>query len=736
MKDLTGIFHSNCRRRRKAKRTESASVSPYVGAYNLYRVGAVCRITRLTTAFVGLAVFAVWIDRAVAQTPPATVKEGRAPEARSQLTYPFSAIVPTDQWRLTSDGDRGSSRLEGARLTLDFSRGARSLGVGFPDRTLPGAIDRIRIKVSGEPKEDEAHLFLRTHFMTFHKRLGRLAGGEQELVTDGPPGAGWEWHGGENDGKIHGPLRLAELRFEANDAKGNGSLEISRIEFEAHSPADRQVLMTARTSNQSDPVQFDCDLRAFSDRAVAGTLRWTIKTWDGAALASGERQIELQPNLVAKTISVPSPSRPAGCRFLEAEFQFEAAGQKVVPVQAYWLAALESQPDFALRPDSAFGMGVYLGRFGDAEMEKVARLAGEAGVKWSREDFSWQRIEPRRGEFHWDYYDRLLERAHRYGITVYAIVGYWTDWTKPYTPEGVEDYVRFVRALVAHYKDRIHQWEIWNEPNIFFWQGPKELYAELLTKSFLAIKETDPQAQVLGISTAGIDFKFIDQMLAKHAPFDVLTIHPYRRLLSEGEFIADLKKASNQVKLADGTRRPVWITEMGWATHVPHHVLKQDFEANTQRAQAELIARTYLSTIISGVEPRTFWYDFRNDGDDPVYFEHNMGIVQRDGRPKPAYIAFATMARLLNEMRFVGARDDWPGVYSCEFTSTGSGGGRVLALWRTGSDGEIEIPLPSGKAVWMNTVGERRPVSATGGKCKLALRSNSPGYLLLPRSSQ
>src|SRR5271157_3773355 len=165
----------------------------------------------------------------------------------------------------------------------------------------------------------------------------------------------------------------------------------------------------------------------------------------------------------------------------------------------------------------------------------------------------------RRGEFHWDYYDQLLDCARRNGITVYAIVGYWTGWTKPYTAEGIEDYVRFVRALVGHYKDRIHQWEIWNEPNIFFWQGPKEMYAELLARSYRAIKEVDPQAQVLGLSTSGVDFKFIELVLSKQAPFDVLTVHPYRRVLQEEEFIGDLKKASDLVKLPEGARRPVWI---------------------------------------------------------------------------------------------------------------------------------------------------------------------------------
>ncbi len=483
--------------------------------------------------------------------------------ARAQLAYALTAIVPTNQWRLVSEANRGGSRLEGARLTLDFSKGARSVGIGFPDRSLPGVIDRIRLQVRGDAKGPVVHLFLRTHFMTFHKRLDPLAGGEQELVTDGPPGPGWEWFAGENDGKIHGPLRPGELRFEADGASAKGTLEILRIECEAHCPAERRVLMTARTEDPAGAIRFDCDLRAFSDRAIDGALRWTVKTWDGAVLEHSRQSVVLRPNLESQTVSVPCPPLPAGCRFAEAEFAFEAPDQKVTPVQAYWLAPLEGEPDFTLRPGSPFGMGVYLGRYGDAEMEKVARLAGEAGVKWSREDYSWQRLEPRRGEFHWDYYDRLLARAHRYGISVYAIVGYWTGWTKPYTAEGIEDYVRFVRALVAHYRDRIHQWEIWNEPNIFFWQGPKELYAELLTKSYGAIKEVDPQAQVLGLSTSGINFKFIDQMLAKQAPFDVLTVHPYRTVLKEDEFIGDLKRASDRVQLAAGTRRPVWITGDG-----------------------------------------------------------------------------------------------------------------------------------------------------------------------------
>ena len=90
---------------------------------------------------------------------------------------------------------------------------------------------------------------------------------------------------------------------------------------------------------------------------------------------------------------------------------------------------------------------------------------------------------------------------------------------------------------------------------------------------------------------------------------------------------------------------------MGWATHTPHNSMAMDFQVTTQRRQAELIARAYIDAIASNVAPNISWYDFRNDGDDPFNFEHNMGIVTRDFRPKPAYRAYATMTRMLRGLK-------------------------------------------------------------------------------------
>jgi hypothetical protein len=408
----------------------------------------------------------------------------------------------------------------------------------------------------------------------------------------------------------------------------------------------------------------------------------------------------------------------------------------VAPVRAAWVAGLDEKGDAALEPESPFGTGVYLNRYGGdagglALMERAAQMARDAGMKWSREDFSWGRIERQRGQFDWTYYDNLVACARRNGISVYAIVGYWTGWTKPYTSEGIEDYVRFLKVLVRRYHQEIKQWEIWNEPNIFFWDGPKDLYAQLLTKSYAAIKEVDPGAQVLGLSTAGIDQKFISRMLELQAPFDILTIHPYRTHLDDLAFIEDLKKVSDQVKLPDGARRPVWLTEMGWATHTPHNTLRQDFPTTTLRAQAELIARSYLCAIVSGVEPRTFWYDFRNDGDDPIYFEHQMGIVYNDFSPKPAYLAYATLTRVLRGKRLVGPVSAPQGVLAFSFKPTARGSGETIAIWSLQADALVELSTAAERVTRINGIGEQSELQVKAGKVSVGLKKGAPVYLIV-----
>jgi GH35 family endo-1,4-beta-xylanase len=308
----------------------------------------------------------------------------------------------------------------------------------------------------------------------------------------------------------------------------------------------------------------------------------------------------------------------------------------------------------------------------------------------------------------------------------YAIVAYFPGWSKGYTSDGIDQYAAFVRQLVQRYRDRIKQWEIWNEPNIFFWQGPKDMYAELLKQAYAAIKKANPDAKVLGCSTAGIDHNFIKRTMQLGAPFDILTIHPYRGHLDDKAFISDLQKVAELVKNPDGSPRKAWITEMGWATHTPHNSMAMDFQVTTQRRQAELIARAYIDAIASGVAPNISWYDFRNDGADPFNFEHNMGIITRDFRPKPAYRAYATMTRMLQGARAGKAVEVASGVIAYEFSPPG--GKRVVALWSVSGDKAVAVPAAK-PMVLTGLMGDTETLAPADGKVSVPLRNEVPVFL-------
>ena len=495
----------------------------------------------------------------------------------SYIPYRFA---DSEGWRVMGSGDIGSTRLDHGKLTLDFTRGASWLGIAPPDRVLLGNVGKVRIRVTSSSASHPLHLYLRTHFMTFHKILN-MQEGQPEVVFDGPPGAGWQWESGENDGKIHGPIRVGQIRFEANGKSDRVEVELQGITVEGSQPANRLCVMTARIAGPAPAAGFASELRCMGPAAVSGELTWTFRDWNGNELGRGHQAVTVPPR--ADPLSIPAPAQfaAANLKFVEAEFQLTIPDQDTAPARAYWTAEQSRHTNSDLLPSSPFGMGVYLDRYHGTDLERAASVARDAGVKWSREGFSWGRIEPQRGRFDWTFYDNLVATAKRYGISLYGLLSGWAPWTKPYTPEGIDDYLAFLKELVRHYHGDIHHWEIWNEPNIFFWQGPKDMYAELLRRSYAAVKEVDPSAQVLGMSTSGIDYNFIARTMALDAPFDILTIHPYRKVLNDRALINELKIVGDLVK-----GRPVWITEFGWATFTPHNTLTQDFAPFTERQQS------------------------------------------------------------------------------------------------------------------------------------------------------
>jgi len=668
--------------------------------------------------------------------------EGRPEEGAGMITSEYAAVrfTPDEGWRLNvHGGDAGSTKLDGRTWRVDFTKGAKSIGIVPRDFSLLGMPKEFRIRVRGNSGSHLVRVQLATHFMMFEKTVGPFApaaDGTSECVFQAPPGEGWKWYGGENDGKIHGPLRLRGIFLEGSGQSDTAEVELLEVRAKTQCALDRACVLLAER-RASAGGEFVATVRSLAQEETAGTVVWAVRGWAGKTLKEGSTKVKMPP--AGEPVEVPVAMPAAGHRFLEAEFALEAEGQVTPPAQAYYTAPLETRGSADLEPSSPFGMGLYLYRYpghaeGLKEMDRAAQMAQDAGVKWSREEFGWAGIERQEGKFDWTFYDNVVATAKRHGISVYGLVSYWSNWTKPYTPEGIEDYSRFAAAAAERYKDDIRHWEVWNEPNIFFWQGPRDMYADLLKQAYAAIKKANPKALVLGCSTAGIDYGFIKRTMELGAPFDVLTIHPYRATLADAAFIADLRKAADLAKRPDGTVREAWITEMGWGTHAALSGPAQDFQVTTQRRQATLLARAYVDAIASGVSPNISWYDFRNDGDDPFNFEHNMGIVTRDFTPKPAYRALATLTQTLAGKKFGRALDLGAGVVAYRFDDA-RGGGETLVLWTTDKDRPVAVTLKAGQpATAVDLMGNRESLKADkDGRLSVPLRQETPIFVVVEK---
>jgi hypothetical protein len=628
--------------------------------------------------------------------------------AADEVTYPaldFSGPVP-----LSAAGGPGN-RLEKGIWRYQFNDGDRP-GL-MTDFSLLGAPARLRLVVEGDGSGHAVRVELGSHFQFFFREIGKLtAKGEQALEVPLGDLKGWGHDGGENDGTARPPLRLRGIRLEPGAGPRSGALTLKRLEIVTRPRDGQLVVLVPDASRQGNDIRFSVRAINLRSTAVRGTLTCDVREL-GASLQRPRTSLELDAHAGSRTwdVTVPAGDR----RFVEAMFHWSDEAFTSKPVNIGTSAVPDDPGSADLEPDSFVGAGLYLYRYQGSpnyaeSIRAACRLARRAGVKWTREEIQWHATEPAEGSFNFKFYDDLVEIARSEGISVYGLLAYWAPWARINTPEGARQYARWAATVVRHYQGRIRYWEIWNEPNIFFWSGPKELYAELLTQAYDAIKSADPDAVVLGCSTAGVDTGFIRKVMGWGGKFDALTIHPYRGVMNDLGFMQELMDVRD---LVNG--RDVWLTEIGFPSQL--------IDGWSERRQASLAARVYLCTAASGAGRSVSWYDFRNDGNDAFYNEANFGLVRSDLRPKPAYGALAAASRL-GRMRLAGKVEVGPDAYAFRF----SGGSRdVVAACAPDKSRLLAFKAAAPRVT--NTFGETVHPLSEGGITTLALEAGFPVYI-------
>ena len=126
--------------------------------------------------------------------------------------------------------------------------------------------------------------------------------------------------------------------------------------------------------------------------------------------------------------------------------------------------------------------------------------------------------------------------------------------------------------------------------------------------------------------------------------------------------------------------------------------------------QALYLPRAYLLSLGERVEC-IYWYEFRDGGDDATYNEHRFGVVRNDLDPKPAYRAYATLARALGQAKLVEKREVGEGSYCYVFDA---GETLTAAIWRAEGEAQITIDAP-GNVATVDYMGQPAHVEMRDG---------------------
>jgi hypothetical protein len=243
----------------------------------------------------------------------------------------------------------------------------------------------------------------------------------------------------------------------------------------------------------------------------------------------------------------------------------------------------------------------------------------------------------------------------------------------------------FMTALARRYRGRVHDYQLWNEPNLDRYLAPQwvrtgthsykafapDHYRKMLNAAYRAIKAVDPTDRLITGGTAPYgdpqpggsrimparfwrDVLCLDGRLHRThcsdpAHFDVLAHHPYaiggpRRHALNGDDIAvpDMGKLSRILAAArrHGTalprnHKPLWVTEISWDSKPP-----DPFGVPAKRHAAWLSDALY--TLWKQHVRVVLWFRVVDQPPVPSYALTNQsGLYLRNGHPKPAQRAFA-----------------------------------------------------------------------------------------------
>lgn len=292
------------------------------------------------------------------------------------------------------------------------------------------------------------------------------------------------------------------------------------------------------------------------------------------------------------------------------------------------------------------------------------------GVKKIRLQAGWAKCEKVPGVYDWKWLDEIIDYAAAnniepwlqpsYGNPVYPGGGGINLLNSlMQSDEAYAAWDRWVEALVTRYKDRVKEWEIWNEPDHPMQNISPETTAKLNMRTAEIIKRIQPEARIAGLAFASnSNQEYLDEFLkvidkaGKLNLFTWISYHSYNMRPEDSyqdNAVMGLKKV---VEKYSGTLLLRQGENGAPSTYIPSFALSEYYW--TEYTQAKYDLRRLLGDLGHDIETSVFTIIdiYYNWGDRAVL--NTKGLIQSDItmaaiRPKVAYYAVQNVASVFDD---------------------------------------------------------------------------------------
>ena len=230
----------------------------------------------------------------------------------------------------------------------------------------------------------------------------------------------------------------------------------------------------------------------------------------------------------------------------------------------------------------------------------------------------------------------------------------------PTTEQQIGAFLQYASFMVNRYKGQVKYWELWNEPNIGYWQPQTRNKAQLVEKARVygrvlsrfadAVHEADPLAKVMSAGLAGPDLVFAKAALAECASkVDIVAYHAYpgfgsNHMPEEADTLNRATLFRDEIMHIPGMRDGVEFWDNEWN-------VSPRWKNSNESVQARYVPRFYLYSLAQHVKGFMWVFVPSTDGNEDDLFGilHGKTAGTDSFQPREAYHSFEVTEALFGE---------------------------------------------------------------------------------------